>query len=388
MIESKNKRLLDFVKTIRDKSSTKDIYLEYEEDIKNVSPNDMFKVFSSLLDEGDSPEEILEYLDKVINVFYEPLANSNIHEANFTLLENMLENNKWLNNHMDSIKSLLKDKDIVSHKEEFKAKITQLQDFNSHYEIKENIIFPYLEKKAKNFEGLNIMWELHNQVKEVTKEAVVLLSKDNFSENEFYVIIGKLFFSYLGVAQKEELILFPTAIAELNDYEWKEMHIQSLEYEWPFIHIDKTGMSEIDKVNYSEVVFATKTGELSYEELLAILGRLSIDFTFVDKDNKVKFFSESADRVFPRSPAIIGRDVKNCHPPGSLNIVEEILEKFKSGEESSAKFWIKLENKVIMIQYFALRDKNNSYLGTLEVSQDITEIKNVEGERRLLDWGE
>ncbi|MGB4311657.1 MAG: PAS domain-containing protein, partial [Natronincolaceae bacterium] len=102
----------------------------------------------------------------------------------------------------------------------------------------------------------------------------------------------------------------------------------------------------------------------------------------------VKFFTKPKDRIFPRSPAIIGRDVNNCHPPASVHIVEEIIESFRSGKEDFAKFWINIKDRMILIQYFALRDNNKIYRGTLEVSQDITEIRQLDGERRLLKWKE
>jgi DUF438 domain-containing protein len=108
--------------------------------------------------------------------------------------------------------------------------------------------------------------------------------------------------------------------------------------------------------------------------------------TFVDENNKVKFFTRPKDRIFPRSPAIIGRDVDKCHPPQSVHVVHEIIDSFRNGKKDHATFWINIKEKMILIQYFALRDSMGVYKGVLEVSQDITEIRALEGEKRLLHW--
>ncbi len=128
------------------------------------------------------------------------------------------------------------------------------------------------------------------------------------------------------------------------------------------------------------------TGHLSLEQINLLLTHLPVDLTFVDENDRVAYYSEGPERIFPRSPAIIGREVRNCHPPKSLHIVNKILDAFKSGSRDTAEFWIELGGKFIYIRYFALRDANSNYRGTLEVSQDLTRIRKLEGQQRLLDW--
>ena len=132
------------------------------------------------------------------------------------------------------------------------------------------------------------------------------------------------------------------------------------------------------------VVF--ETGNLSEEEIEAVFNTLPVDVTFVDKDDTVRYFSQTKDRLFPRTKAVIGRKVQQCHPQKSVHMVNRILEAFKNGSREVAEFWMKLEGQLIHIRYFAVRDRNGVYLGCLEVSQDITSIKKIEGEKRLLDW--
>lgn len=129
-----------------------------------------------------------------------------------------------------------------------------------------------------------------------------------------------------------------------------------------------------------------ETGSLSKEEIEALLDSLPVNISFVDEEDRVKYFNKAEERIFVRTKAVIGRKVQLCHPQKSVHIVNKILEAFKTGKKDVAEFWINIKNRVIHIRYFAIRDKNGEYLGTLEVTQDITDIKEIQGEKRLLDW--
>jgi len=129
-----------------------------------------------------------------------------------------------------------------------------------------------------------------------------------------------------------------------------------------------------------------ETGALSKEEAEAVLDSLPVDISFVDKEDCVKYFNKAGKRIFVRTKAVIGRKVQLCHPKKSVRIVNSILESFKTGEKNVAEFWIQINNRLIHIRYFAVRDKNGKYMGTMEATQDITDIKKIEGEKRLLDW--
>jgi len=134
-----------------------------------------------------------------------------------------------------------------------------------------------------------------------------------------------------------------------------------------------------------EDVIDLDTGELNQREIKAIMNTLPIDITFVDKDDTVRYFNRPEERIFPRTKSVIGRRVQMCHPQKSLHVVNRILQDFREGKRDVAEFWINVKGRLIYIRYFAVRDRNGEYLGTLEVTQDITEIKKIEGERRLLD---
>jgi DUF438 domain-containing protein len=333
-------------------------------------------------------------LDKVINVFYKSLSSYKWeHPKNDNFLLDLKLENQALIDKTNIIKSILKeDIDFNLKKKKLLPKVKELEKFEDHYLKKENILFPYLEKAMPKFEGTSIMWALHDLVREQLKNTITLLEDESSTEKEVNKAIGELFFGKLGIAKKEELILFPSASEVLSHEVWYKMHKQSLEYEFPFIDKNVEQKDNLYKessqldIKEGEYKIKTETGELSFEDVLLIFNTLPVDITFVDEYNKVRYFSNNKDRIFPRSPAVIGREVKNCHPPASVHVVEEIVESFRSGKEDLAKFWINLKGRKILIQYFALRDKNDNYKGTLEVSQDITEIQELKGERRLLKF--
>ena len=381
--------LVEYVKGIKNNENGVELYNKYKDDIVNVKPQEAFEVFKNLLDEGIESKEILVFLDKVINAFYKSLS---VHKwempKNDNFLKDMYMENDSLTKKTDEIKELLKEDDLKVKKEKILQKVIELEEFNDHYLKKENILFPYMEKAAPKFEGTKIMWSLHDAVRDLLKTTKETLQDENSTAQQVNLAIANLFFGILGVKKKEELILFPVACEVLSEKEWYEIHKQSLEYNFPFIDksIEKYS-KDTKKEDFSSGLFKTETGQLTFEEIALIFNNLPVDMTFVDENNKVRYFTRPKDRIFPRSPAVIGRNVNNCHPPESVHIVEEIVESFKLGKENSAKFWINLKGKTVLIQYFALRDEECRYKGVLEISQDITEIKSLEGERRLLKWG-
>jgi DUF438 domain-containing protein len=128
------------------------------------------------------------------------------------------------------------------------------------------------------------------------------------------------------------------------------------------------------------------TGNVTVEQLTSVLSTLPIDLTFVDANDRVAFFTEGPDRIFARSKAIIGRKVQHCHPPSSVDMVDHILDDFRAGRQNVAEFWINLRGKFVHIRYFAVRDIEGKYLGTVELTQDIAPLRDLAGERRLLQY--
>ncbi|SHJ16919.1 DUF438 domain-containing protein [Lutispora thermophila] len=386
-------RLTQYVKGVLEKRDGTMLYNEYKEDLEKVTPQEAFEIFSNQIQRGIKPKEILEILDKVIHVFNKSLIKYQWKKPEKgSFLDALMKENEALEEKLSAIKEIIKKKDFKNNKDDLLKRIEELQQFDDHYLKKENILFPYLEKKMKKFEGLSIMWALHDEARASLKKLIYILKSEEASETDFNVEIGNLLFILYGLVYKEKYILFPSAMEVIDDKEWYDMKKQSYEYGFPFIErppIEKDDIwEEEDKVvkQGQELVMKTETGEISFQQALMIFNALPVDLTYVDENNKVRFFTRPKDRIFPRSPAAIGRDVRNCHPPQSVHVVENIIDEFRKGHKDSATFWIQMKERTILIQYFAMKDSEGQYKGVLEVSQDITEIKKIEGEKRLLEW--
>ena len=381
------KNLTEYVQGLLNKENGRELYFKYRTYIEGVTPQEVFEIFHLILQKGVKPKEILTVLDKAINVFYKSLSNYTWKWPDKdSFMDYLMRENRALEEKLEGIKEIIKDMSSEAGKKELILGMHELRKFNDHYLKKENILFPYLEKKMKKFDGLAIMWALHDEARTQLKKVIECLEAEGCIEGEFNSELGKLFFDMYGLVQKEELILFPAASEVITDNEWLEMQRQSMEYEFPFIERPEPADSGYIPDIKEGCRFETETGALDFNEILAIFNALPVDLTFVDENKKVKFFTKPKDRIFPRSPAVIGRDVEKCHPPESVHVVNEILDAFKEGRQDNAVFWIRVKGRMILIQYFAVRDSMGRYLGTLEVSQDITDIVKLEGERRLLHF--
>lgn len=269
-----------------------------------------------------------------------------------------------------------------------------LMDVDKHYRRKENLLFPYLEKYEITGPP-TVMWGKDDEIRELLKgsiEALSDLKKPN--KEEFKSILEWMIKPALTTLEemiyKEEEILFPMCLDTLTELEWYEIYQQSDEIGFCLYDPKEkweprdTGELPVKKATSNKIQL--ETGNFTLQELTAIFNKLPVDLTFVDKEDKVRFFSNNPERIFDRNRAILGRKVQMCHPPSSVDMVQKILDDFRSGRQSQASFWITLAGKFIYISYFALRDEAGVYLGTLEVSQDLTELRKLEGEQRLLDY--
>lgn len=274
-----------------------------------------------------------------------------------------------------------------------KAKFNDLYDVDKHYKRKEYLLFPFLEKYGITGPP-KVMWAKHDEIRELIKTSIDSLSDCQSSEDLQSIIpfiIKPALDGVLDMIVKEESILFPMSSDRLTVGEWYEVYKQTMDYgyclvaptqEWKPKVMESSKVEELPTDN--QVRFPS--GKLSQEELLGILNTMPFDMTFVDKDDKVKYFTEGAERIFARSRAILHRDVRMCHPPSSVHIVDKIIEDFRSGKEDTAPFWIQMGGKFIYINYYAIRNENGEYLGTLEISQDLTKLRALEGEQRLLSY--
>ncbi|MCU4174032.1 PAS domain-containing protein [Carboxylicivirga sp. N1Y90] len=214
---------------------------------------------------------------------------------------------------------------------------------------------------------------------------IAQLTTEELDIKLFNKCIGDIFFNMLAIKFREERILFPFIVETITEKQLETMNREGFELGYPYIQPVLTESKKLESGIDGNLI-NLGTGSVSIEQIKLIFNHLPVDITFVDENNKVCFFSTPPKRIFPRTTAIIGRDVSNCHPPESVHVVEQIVESFKTGEKDQADFWIKMRGEYILIQYFAVRDEQKNFRGVIEVSQEISAIKALEGEKRLLDW--
>lgn len=263
----------------------------------------------------------------------------------------------------------------------------ELAGIQIHYVRKENQLFPLLEQHNLAAPG-KVMWEVHDDIRRQFRLAQELLAGTERIAARKALL--DLVAAVDDMIQKEERILFPMALQVLSDNDWRRCRVGEEEIGYAFgvtPGVEWTvDAAATEKNGPATGLIDLATGQLPAETIDALLCNLPVDISFVDTDDKVAYYSDSSHRIFPRSPGVIGRDVKNCHPPKSLHMVTEILEAFKRGERNKAEFWLELGGKFIYIQYLALRNKQGTYLGCLEVGQDATHVRSLQGQRRLLEW--
>lgn len=295
----------------------------------------------------------------------------------------------------DHICQLLSDLGEASPKADFPkfcAIFNELAAIEKRFARKENQLFPFLEKNGWAGPSKN-MWSFHDTLRDIMR-----LIRKNIADSD--AVSADLNATYLCTSINrlliaEEQILFPNALELLSDKEWSIMREGEGEIGWmlpdePLPYPQSRENTEIRDTpvhkagHYNQQHY--DEGFMTVDQVNLLFRTMPLDITYVDENDRVVFYNRGEERVFPRSPGVIGREVKFCHPPKSVGTVLQILAAFRSGERDESSFWINHKGRLIYIRYFAVRDQQKNYKGVLEISQDITEIKTIEGERRLLQW--
>jgi uncharacterized protein len=390
--DSKKKKLVaGIIRQLHEGLSVEEAKQRILNEVGTLSSADITTIEQSLIDEGVSPDEIKRFCNVHALLFEAALEEtvatpeSSGHPVNVLRREN--REIEKLTAGLKRAAQELGGPGQTHALASVRTHIEKLAGVEGHYAIKENAIFPYLEKNG--FPGPSkVMWGKHNEVRAMLKAAAATVEAGRPDPAALEALAAEID----GMIFKEENILFPAALERISVKEWVEILKACDEIGYPYVRrgglhdaLAETEKLEeqADTMDAGEIVLPT--GRFALEELTAALNALPIDITFVDADDKVKYFSQSKDRFFVRAKSVIGRNVENCHPPQSVHKVKEIVEAFKKGTRDHADFWIRLNGKLVYIRYFAVRDPVGSYLGTLEVTQDLTDIMKLEGERRLLD---
>jgi len=365
------------------------LYNKYLKEIKSITPAELMFIQNEQLNMGLSVNDILPNVDKLINVFYESLSQHKLAEPiTIPFLKYLDAENKGLVKILESFKKIMKAEPLTGN-QMLRAFLDKVKKYNQHLLKLENIFFPMLEKGDQRFNGLKILWALHDEERALIKK--IESERDMEGSEEFLKLnVSRLYFVLYGLVNKQELILFPSSVNFLTNDDFYSMHLQSFEYAFCFISPPErpAGLSNAKAADAIAGLFKSDTGQLKFDELELLLNALPMDISFVNADDKLVYFSSPEKRIFPRSKAAIGRDVRNCHPPKSVHIVEKILAAFKSGEKNEASFWLNVAGEMIYIQYIALRSAADEYMGTVEIVQAVDDIRRLQGEQRLLSWEE
>ncbi|MDR7078067.1 DUF438 domain-containing protein [Neobacillus niacini] len=264
--------------------------------------------------------------------------------------------------------------------------INLLLDIDKHYSRKENLIFPFLETYGIYGPTTN-MWRINDFIRDAIKDSRQKLSSYNGDKQSVIDVLNFIIQEVSAMIYREENILFPMALNNFTEDEWVKIARESDEIGYCLIAPTKVWKPErhaFDENAISEGYIKMETGILSLKQLELLLNHLPVDITFIDQDDVVRYFSHGKERIFARTKAVIGRTVQNCHPPRSVHVVEELLADFKAGRKDTEDFWIKFRDKYVYIRYFAVRDETGKYIGTLEFTQNIAPIKELDGEKRIM----
>ena len=371
----------------------------FELEVGEISSTEIASIEQSLIDEGVSPDEIKKFCNVHALLFQEALERSVSADESpgHPVFLFKLENRE-----IEKITAELKEALAEVHKgnpeaarEQIREQLSRLEGLELHYTRKEQILFPYLERYG--FEGPSkVMWGKHNEIRDLYKQASSGLDQADTQELLRELAertLDTLIEEVEGMIFKEENILFPASLEKLSAADWVEILKESKNVGYAYIerpaeteHLirELTHAAPAEAV-WEEGQISFPTGKLNLKELTHILNLLPVELTFVDAEDTVRYFSDSQSRIFVRAKSVIGRKVHNCHPPQSVDLVEKILSAFKAGTRQRAEFWLEIKGRMINIEFLAVRDEAGRYLGTLELTQDITDLKTRAGERRIFD---
>lgn len=399
--EYRQKVLKDLIMELHNGKSVDDIKPRFEELIQGISPTEISEMEQGLIMDGMPVEEIQRLCDVHAAVFkgsieeiHRPQKPEEIpgHPVHTFRLENSelkkLISEK-INPHLEAFKTDSSSENLKKLAGDFNL----LWDIDKHYLRKENLLFPFMEKYGITAPP-KVMWGVDDDIRALIKEAMNFIANYNGDQKQLSDKVIEVVTKVDDMIFKEENILFPMVLEALAEDEWQKIAEESDEL--GYCLIEPEGKWKPTKVSVEEKELEKgeqpsnngyikfETGILSPEEISAILNTLPIDISFVDKDGAVKYFSQGKERIFPRTKAIIGRQVQNCHPPASVHIVEKVIADLKSGKKDHEDFWIEMGNQFVFIRYFAVKNEKNEFLGILEVTQNIKPIQEISGEKRLL----
>ena len=381
----RKEKLKEIIARLHEGHTVEQVKGEFEKVFGEVSAEEISQAEQALIDEGMQVEEVQKLCDVHAEVFkgsiteiHQPAAQRAGHP-----IHTLKAANQALRALIADIRGLIGKTDGGSI-EALRQKAAKLSGIDSHYKIKENLLFPYMEKYGVTAPP-KVMWGVDDEIRAEIRAAIAGIAHGQTEALEAVTVRLE------DMAFKEEHIMLPILVEKLHEDEWQQIARDSGEFGFFLMDMppafplsDRKPVPGQAAGESSGGRFTLPTGSFSAEELTAIFNTLPLDITFVDKEDRVRFFSQTPDRAFPRTVSVLGRNVSNCHPPASVHVVESIVNDFKSGRKDHEDFWIGMGGRLIHIRYFALRSPEGEYLGVVETTQDIAPLKAITGEKRLM----
>ena len=387
--------LKQLIKDLHAGAAFDEIKRRFGELTKDVSPGEVAEMEQALIAEGMPEEEIKRLCDVHAALFADLLkqpAGPQVGEGH-PVYTFKLENEalgtvaRELRAKLTGLGDPPDDGKLAQQAGDIRALLDKLAEIEKHYLRKENQLFPVMERIGITGPP-KVMWAVHEDIRGLLKGTWQALDSD---EAASVATSGIAFLDKLeDMIFKEENILFPMVLEKFSDENWQAVRTGEEEIGYALIEAPDAAKAVTRPAKPAapehKDALGLSTGALTLEQVDLMLTHLPVDVSFVDEKDEVRYYSDVKDRIFPRSPGVIGRKVQDCHPPASVKIVQNILDAFRSSEKDTAEFWIELQGRFLHVRYFAVRDSSGTYRGTLEVSQDVTSIRKLKGERRLLDW--
>lgn len=417
----RKEQIKEILKQLHAGKSVQEVKEQFAEVLAGTGANEITEVEQMLIDEGLPAEEIMRLCDVHVLLFQDSLEKRSRPEGvpGHPIYTFNVENNlvKRVISNLTKALTALKGSPSPEALEKVRRQVRKLMEYERHYLRKENLLFPYLERYR--FPGPSVvMWGIHNEIRANWKKLAKLVEADLASVlnrmGEIEELVSSLDEAIRSMVYKEETILFPASLERLKGEDWDAIRQQEAEIGYCYVQVQPgTGAVSLkaEEQTLPEIEIPApaspaapeqpaanpqppqppiggiplNTGALTPDQINLIFQNLPVEVTFVDENDEVRFFSLTKERLFPRSAAIIGRKVQNCHPPQSLDRVQRILDDFRAGKRDVAEFWIQMRGMFIHILYYAMRDADGTYRGALEVTQNLNRARSLEGERRLLD---
>jgi DUF438 domain-containing protein len=387
--------LRDIIQDLHSGADFNEVKVRFAALIKSVKPGEIAQLEQAVMADGIPASDMKRLCEVHAALFQDAIERG--ESAPMELghpVETLKRENAALADAAQTLRSMLKalgqppDTDTFTAKAGLiQAQVGKVAEVEKHYLKKENQLFPVMEKRGMQGPP-KIMWAVHDETRAVLKS----LRRDlDAGDAAMVAADGLLLANRIDeMIFKEENILFPMITEKLLPEDWDAVQRGEREIGYALIeppNCDRAVPAVMAaKPPAAEGMLHLDTGALTLEQVNLMLKSLPVDISFVDEKDEVRYYSDVKGRLFPRSEGVIGRNVKDCHPPASVNIVRQILQAFRAGEKDVAEFWLELGGRFIYIRYFAVRDEAKKYRGVMEVAQDVTGIRALEGERRLLNW--